>query len=272
LIEDPSDAAAPPFPRRVSPTALDRYRRCPRSFLLADIERRPRLERPSPTLCQANAIHHALERFFGLPLDDRRPEVLHQAMRWAWPQHRAPDTFASREEEAEYGHAGLAMLSCFYESFDTAAIPVARERWVSAELPGGVAVYGKVDRIDRRGDGVTLVDYKTGRAKIEGQDLKDESAVMVYIAGAEATLGLPVERVRFLYLAAGEEAAWDPEREEVADAQTRLQELIARAASDKEWAAQPGPMCRWCPVALHCDARDQVALTEIEVAGGSVPF
>lgn len=272
-MSDELNAAAPrAIPRRVSPSALDRYRRCPRSFLLCDVERWPRTEIPSPTLTQANAIHHALERFFGLPRDDRTVEALHKALRWAWPQHRSSETFASREQEIEFGRSALEMLSNFYETFDTSAIPVARERWVSAELASGVAVFGKVDRVDECGDGLSVVDYKTGRHQIDSLDLRDESAVMVYVAGAEAVFGLPVSRVRFLYLASGEEAIWEPEREDIQEMRERLNGLLAQAACETDWAPWPGPHCRWCPVALRCDAREQVQLEDLVVSGEVVGF
>ncbi len=90
------------FPDRLSPAALGRYRSCPQSFYLSDVERLPRDEQPSPVLCQANAVHHALERFFGLPLLDRQPENLERALRSVWPSHRRPGAFLTREQERAY--------------------------------------------------------------------------------------------------------------------------------------------------------------------------
>ena len=50
---------------RLSPSALDRFRACPKQFYLSDIERAPREAETSTVLMQGNAIHAALEKFYG---------------------------------------------------------------------------------------------------------------------------------------------------------------------------------------------------------------
>jgi RecB family exonuclease len=273
--EDPSgQPEVVALPARLSPTAIDRYRACPRSFYLADVVRVPRDQRPSPLFVQGNAIHHALERFFGIAPDERSTEVLHQALRWAWPQHRTPGAFTSREQEAHYGNAALAMLSGFYDNFDCCAIPVAREQWVSMPLAGGVEVYGKADRIDRAAaDQLEVIDYKTGRAQVDEEDLWQDTAARVYALGTEHRYGMAVARVRIIYLSSGTEARWDPEREDLDAARERLEDLIARMRQETAWEPVPSARCRWCPVALHCDARGRVALDELEVGDrDELPF
>lgn len=258
------------IPARLSPSALDRFRTCPRSFRLHDVDRSPRQERSNPSFVQGSAVHHALERFFGLPVEDRSTDSMHQALRWAWPQHRKPDSFSSRDQEADVGRGALAMLSEFVDNFETSATPVAREQWVSAHV-AGCDVYGKVDRVDRRGEGLEVIDYKTGRHRLESEDLHQDSAVQVYVLGTESRFGLPVERVRIIYLAHGDEVIWEPEREDVELITARLGELIGRLRAETEWEPNPGPQCKWCPVALSCDARDRVALADLAVSEG-VPF
>jgi hypothetical protein len=103
--------------RRLSPSALERYRACPRQFLHVDVERVPRGE-PGPTLAIANAVHGTLELFFGVDVERRTPELLERALRSVWPKHRTRDTFASREEEAAAGRQALDLLARFARSFD----------------------------------------------------------------------------------------------------------------------------------------------------------
>lgn len=260
------------LPARLSPSALDRYRTCPRSFLLHEVQRKARQQKPSPLFAQGSAVHHALERFFGLPVEDRSTETLHQALRWAWPQHRKPGSFSSKEQEADYGRAALAMLTAFADSFELSAIPIAREQWVAATLPGGVEVYGKLDRIDRRGEnGLEVIDYKTGRHRLEPEDVPKDSAALVYLLGAEERYDMEVARVRIIYLAEATETIWEPEREDIVMARGRLQGIVEQIQADETWEPNPGPQCRWCPVALSCEARDRISTYDIRLEE-EVPF
>jgi hypothetical protein len=59
--------------RRFSPAALERFRRCPKAFEFQHITGAQGQRHPSPLLGQANAIHHALERFFGVSQAASRP-------------------------------------------------------------------------------------------------------------------------------------------------------------------------------------------------------
>lgn len=256
---------------RLSPSSLDRFLLCPKQFLLADIERAPRERETSPVLTQANAVHHALERFFGLPPEERQSGNLERALRAVWPQHRRSDTFVSAEEEREYGQAALAMLALFSQRFDLLTQPLAREQWITLRV-GGVEVVGKLDRIDPgRSGGIEVVDYKTGRRQLDSTDLASEPAVQVYVLGAERACQRPVERVRFIYVALGTEVVWEPEREDVENLGQRLVRTIKAIREEESFSASPGPHCRWCPFSAVCPERSATSIDDLLVAEG-LPF
>lgn len=259
------------LPSRISPSALSRYEQCPQSFLLNDIERLPKREERSPILVQGNAVHHALERFYGLPVEERQPENLERALRSVWTSHRRPGSFATKDEEAAFGHAALDMLRSYGERFDLGVEPLAREQWIGLRV-AGVQLYGKIDRVDRsRNGGLDLIDYKTGRRLLEREDIPREAAVQVYVIGAEGEWKLPVERVRFIYLALGEEVSWEPERDDVDALKKRLVGTIKQLRADQTFEARPGDHCRFCPVALHCPDRQRVTLDDL-VPVEELPF
>lgn len=251
------------LPTRLSPAALRRYLTCPKQFQLADLEREPRQDGPSPVLCQGNAIHHALERFFGLPDEDRIYENLERALRAVWCEHRKPGTFGSRQEEREYGLAALDMLSRFARDYDISVVPLAREQWVSTTV-AGIELFGKVDRIDRSASGgIELVDYKTGRHQLDPTEVSGDPAAQIYLLAAEATYGLEVERIRVIYLQSGDEVRWSPEREDVEAITESIVERIEEIRSAPSFAATPGRHCRFCPFALRCPERQAVSLHEL---------
>lgn len=257
---------------RLSPAALDRFRRCPKQFQLVDLERSPRRELPGPQLVVGNAVHHALERFFGLPVEQRHPALLERALRSVWPAHRTTRTFASRDEEAAWGRTALEMLSTFARRFDLTATPLAREQWLSMRLENGLQLFGKIDRIDATPAGaLEVVDYKTGRRQLEPDDLRRESAARVYLTLSEHAYALPVERVRFVYVALGEETSWEPEREDVEAVKHDLMDLTEEIRSSREFSAYPGSHCRFCPAALRCPERLRVTLGDLQPVEG-LPF
>ncbi len=257
--------------RRISPSAINRWLQCPKQYRLQDIERQAAKSKPSPLLARANAVHHALERFYGLPDEHRQPENLKRALRAVWPEHRR-GAFRTLDEEIEHGQAALEMLRLFGERFDLHAVPIAREQWLTAELPNGIQVFGKVDRIDAlRGGGLEVIDYKTGRRTLDEGDLKHEPAVWVYVAAAEAAYEDHVRRVRLIYLPDGADVAWEPEREDVTALRKRLILTVREIETAAAFPAQPGPACNWCLFRLRCHERTQVSLDELVPVEG-LPF
>jgi len=257
---------AHPFPRRLSASALRRFESCPKQFYLADLVRADRGFVSSPRLAQANAVHHALERFFGLPVENRSLETLQQALRFVWPAHRGVDLFADRKEEAAYGLEALWMLESFVENFDTLGTPLAREQWLDTRLANRIELFGKLDRIDRRADGsLEVIDYKTSDRPIDEHDLPDDIAAKTYAVLAQANYDAHVSAVRYIYLPLGREVVWRPEPEDLAEARQALESRVAQIRETESYDATPSPHCRYCPFALRCPERQQVSLEDIAV-------
>jgi PD-(D/E)XK nuclease superfamily len=167
--------------------------------------------------------------------------VLHNLYRKVWSQHRTTDIykglFDSVAAEREWGMAGLACLSRYYqlEPHVAAPNPVQRETWVRATLAENVTVRGIVDRLDlvrdtgddndddpaaaatavgagrdrKKGDVVLrLMDYKTGKAP----DLKYSPAMnakiereawdqlVLYSLLLRESKNTPIRFLRLIYL------------------------------------------------------------------------
>lgn len=251
------------LPRRLSPAAIDRYRGCPQTAYLQFVAKAPADHVVTPARMVGNAIHDALDAFLALQPDERSEQRLHRLLRSAWKRLPRRDAFASPEEEGFYGRQALDQLTAFLGGFDTSVQPLARERWIQAPLPNGTVVYGKVDRLDQvehSGQSmVDVIDYKSGRCTLEDVDLVTDSAAQAYLLAAERHTGLPVRRVRYLYLAAGREARWEVEREDVEAARCRLDDLTRTMHTDGSFEARPGAQCQLCPFVAACPARPDAA-------------
>jgi ATP-dependent helicase/nuclease subunit B len=98
--------------------------------------------------------------------------------------------------EAERGEATPAQPFLFEQAFDFA---LALER-------GKIRVRGKIDRLDKTGDGgVVLVDYKSGSTKIYSKEVFDglNLQLPVYFLAAER-MGYRVSDAHFLHIPSGE--------------------------------------------------------------------
>jgi RecB family exonuclease len=176
----------------------------------------------------------------------------------------------TRDEERDYGQTALALLTNFYERFDTAAVPLARERWASVRLSNGVELYTRVDRIDghiRANAKGTLdvIDYKSGRSVIDSEDLHNEPAAQVHLLAVADEYGREVRVIRLLYLATGEESRWEPEAEDVDATRETLLAVTWEMYRDREFEARPGPHCARCPYAHVCPDAGRVQLDELVV-------
>jgi putative RecB family exonuclease len=162
------ETTLPVMPRRLSPSALEKFRSCPKAFRYQYVDKAEGDDRPGAVLAVGNAVHHALECFYGLPGEHRTLENLHQALRSVWGRHRKPGCFRDELEEIEYGQQALETLARFAGEHDLLARPLAREEWLEVRLPNGIEVFGKVDRVD---GGLKVIDYKTGRRAITQKTL-----------------------------------------------------------------------------------------------------
>lgn len=256
--------------RRLSASALNRYRNCPKQFWFTDIERLPQGP-PGPILAQGTAVHEALERLMGLPLEQRSAETAERALRAVWCKHRTGLTFSSREDEAAFGREALDMVRRFAQTSDLTISPLAREQWLDCRLENGVTLRGKLDRIDARAGAIELIDYKTGQRQLQADELPDEPAAIIYLLLAEQAYQQPVERVRYLYLRSGQAVDWYPERDDVEEYSRRLLELSSEVVERQEWPASPGTHCRWCVGQLQCPDRQRVSLEDL-VPVEDLPF
>ena len=115
-------------------------------------------------------------------------------------------------------------------------------------------VSGKIDRIDRREDGLVLRDYKTGRApKDDGGVFRGGKQLQIPFYVLAAAKLLPGERVvdAFLdYVDGGRQVAFRPDLAEspaFRDLLRRLVDLVARGVFVQEPAA-----CEWCDFTAVC--------------------
>ena len=275
----------PGMPRRLfpaTPSKLATFADCPRRYRFAYVERPvPPKGPPWAHNTVGSAVHAALRSWWDLPIERRTPAAARQLLYAGWSQTGFRDA-----EQAERWRARAAgWITDYVEGLDPADEPVGTERTVGATTER-LALSGRVDRIDQRGNELVIVDYKTGRRQLGDDDAKASLALAVYVVAARRTLRRRARRVELHHLPTGTVAAHDHTEESLerhlrraeaiaaeasaADAQWRdgLSELAEDAADgdadaieaiDAVFPAAPGSMCSWCDFRRHCPSGREVS-------------
>ena len=71
--------------------------------------------------------------------------------------------YANKKDEREKFSQAVKILGKFYKTeYNSSIKPLGLELPFSFVLKNGVKVFGKIDRIDKKGNGIEIIDYKTG--------------------------------------------------------------------------------------------------------------
>jgi putative RecB family exonuclease len=259
---------------RVTPSKLGTWDDCPRRY------RMTYLDRPAPPRGGARAgstlgavVHLALRALFDLPPAERTPRAAARLVDRYW----SSEGFRDADQAAEYRERARGWLAEYVAELDPDAETVAVERWVSAATDRIVAE-GRVDRIDRRGAELVVVDYKTGRRTPTPADTAASQALALYAVGVERTLRRACTQVELHHLPSGTVAAWQHDAESLrehlrraetsaAELDAAAEELAAGGDADALFPPRPAPRCGGCDVRRHCPEGRAAAPEEVPWAG-----
>jgi len=162
---------------RLSVTALNNYLNCGYKFLLNNILRLPKAK--EAYLALGTAVHKALEMFYvELGRKNKVPSVDFLIAVFERSLAEETLTVVDQRERLKQGNKLLRAYYGFYKKDFKKAIVIEKYFGYSPPitLDDDIALVGKVDRIDlvsKKGGGVRVVDYKTGkprsRNEIEGK-------------------------------------------------------------------------------------------------------
>ena len=129
-------------------------------------ERRPGGEHRRARSCTSRCGRSSTCRPRGAPRRRRRRLV---------DRHWTSEGFRDAEQAADYRERARELGRRLRRRARPRSTPVGLEQWVSVAI-GGIVAEGRVDRIDRRGDELVVVDYKTGRLPSTADDARAVAA------------------------------------------------------------------------------------------------
>src|SRR3989338_3871000 len=107
------------------------------------------------------SVHNALYRFYKQIREGEKPSLkkLQDHLKKEW----ISQGYDSKKYEEERFAQGQNLLDKFYKANCNPPVkPLRLEEPFSFILKNGVKVFGKIDRIDPKGKGIEIIDYKTG--------------------------------------------------------------------------------------------------------------
>ena len=127
----------------LSPSALDRYRLCPRLYRFLYVDGLWRLSRSSGQQSFGTSVHAALREFYRLPVGRRSLRMLLELFRRLWVR----DGYQDREQQQRERERGAEALRAWYGRTDTTVVPHATELGLQATW-GDIVLKGRLDRLD----------------------------------------------------------------------------------------------------------------------------
>jgi putative RecB family exonuclease len=232
----------------LSPSALARYRLCPRLYRFLHVDGLWRMSRIGAGQSFGTSIHAALREFFRQPVAQRSRDGLLELFRRFWVR----EGYGSKQERAREKARGLEVLRAWYERADTTVVPYATEAALQA-VYGDVVLKGRLDRIDPgEGNTVVIVDYKTAKRPASQAAADADLALTVYASLAERRLGRRVDRLVLDYVTAGTQVVTE---RPPAVLDERMADVLASARElreEVEFAPRTGPWCKGCDLLSLC--------------------
>ncbi|MFF3438213.1 RecB family exonuclease [Streptosporangium sp. NPDC002721] len=276
------------MPRRLyscTPSRLNNWLDCPRRYRFTYMDRpTPQKGPPWAHNSVGASVHNALAAWWREPYERRTPEVAVGLLARGWINEGFRDADQSRTWRDRAGQ----MVSGYVASLDPSAEPVGVERTVATRT-SVVALSGRVDRLDRRGEELVVVDYKTGRRPLSTDDARSSLALAVYAIASSRMMRRPCHRVELHHLPTASIVEWEHTDESLARHLGHAEEIAVEASEAderyREWSAttrpegaappkargggdrtppevpaeidevfppRTGPLCSWCDFRRHC--------------------
>jgi RecB family exonuclease len=252
-----------------TPSRLAAFDECPRRYRFTYVDRpQPPKGPPWAHNSLGASVHTAMRAWFDLPVGQRRPDVVRGLLRATWVR----DGYRDVDQERECFERAEGWLHAYLDELEPAFEPVGVERTVAAKTRV-LAFSGRVDRIDEVAGELVIVDYKTGRSRLDADDARGSRALALYAVAAERVFRRPCRRVELHHLPTGTVAAHEHSEESLARHLTRAERTagdivaaeraLATAPSRREEVAdeafpvRPGSICGWCDFRRVCPAGSQ---------------
>ncbi len=256
------------LPDHFSFTQLAAYDSCPLQYKFAHVLKIPVFGRPQFSF--GKTMHSTLEKFMAEYAKRRgtvQPSLFGSAPAAAgtlpvsreelvkmYEESWQDDWYPDRPTKDKYRQKGREILTLFYDQLAAEpAEPLLLEKDFKIRV-GSYWLKGKIDRIDRAGADVEILDYKTGKAKEDAKLRPEDKRQLLLYQLAAGAMGLKPAKLTYYYLDDGSKISFlgKPEDLEKFETETEAQIESIRSGS---FEPTPGRQCEFCDFRGICEFR-----------------
>ncbi|MEU8270997.1 PD-(D/E)XK nuclease family protein [Sphaerisporangium sp. NPDC049002] len=232
------------MPRRLytcTPSRLNAWLDCPRRYRFSYLDR-PSLPKGPPWAHNSvgASVHNALAGWWREPYERRTPAMAGILLTKGW----ITEGFRDQEQSTVWRDRARAMVSGYTSTLDPSDEPVGVERTVATRT-SAIAVSGRVDRLDRRGDELVVVDYKTGRRPLTEEDARSSLALAIYAVASSRVMHRTCRRVELHHVPTGSIVEWEHSDDSLRRHIGRAEDIALEASEADEryraWRADAAP-------------------------------
>ena len=179
------------------------------------------------------SMHNALAGWWRLPRRERTVAAAGTLLDDAW----SADGFRDADQANGWRAHARALVGRYVAALDADHEPIGVERTVAVKTDP-LALSGRIDRLDDRAGELVVVDYKTGRRPLSGDDARGSLALALYAIAAAATFRRRCVRVELHHLPTGEVHAFDHTEASLRRQLGRAEQIAAEATQAEQACAE----------------------------------
>lgn len=252
------------LPQKFSFTQVKAFENCPYQYRFAHILRIPTTGKP--VFSFGKSMHSTLQKFFQLDIvrrtakqgdlfggEESSQKPTFDELMGIYSENFIDDWYPDRQCKDDYFARGQEALKMFYDDY-LAHQPQALHLEYGFNLKiGEYSLRGVIDRVDKLGDGVKIVDYKTGNAK-DKLSAEDKEQLLIYQIAAEEVLKLKVNELSYYYLEGGKEEKFLGSAKDLDKVKEKVVGTIEKIRRG-HFPANPTELCKYCDFRPICEFR-----------------
>ncbi|MCS7151671.1 MAG: diguanylate cyclase [Endomicrobia bacterium] len=237
------------LPKYFSAAALLSYLQCPYKFKLLYIDRVGALyKKTKPYQAVGDTIHKVLAEFFKIRnLEERTVDKLLYMLDYFW----ISEGYTSKEQEAEFKHNAAFWLRNFYANNDMKVTPLYVEEFFRVGLED-FYLTGKIDRIDDVGDGVEIIDYKTGGYIPTENEFATDLQMDIYALCCWEKYKLFPKIVSQIFLQYNQKISVSKTPDNLKETKKKIIDIVREIYENKEFLPVRNNLCPYCDFLTIC--------------------
>jgi len=241
-------------PFSISYTKIDKYRRCPFEYKCYTNKKLYNLyHQDSPALLLGQLVHAVLNSFYKYLSPEKRDfENLRKLFKTKLLAHKKKHWKILKDQATvnQCVEDAKRQLKNFLDSPYSKREPYLATEENQKIIVDDLQLWAKVDRIDKKKQGLQIIDYKTGRLWKPGIDPLQLN--FYSLVTSRQYPDLPVVRKTYFYLKEGEEVDIEVKKEDNEETLDLTKDIAEQIQNDQQFAPKRNDKCSFCDFRSIC--------------------